>query len=347
MPTASPRLRLAVARCSRVCVVVAAVGFAVSTVNLVATPSAQAETVGAVTFSDAAGMAITTGTRDTVFNMDPPAAAACSGDSATGSYLWHTYIVPAAVDPNTLSFDGDGPVPQGFGANLRLPLYDAGGSPQVNRTTAAETGQIVGRPEFSFVALGADAQTFVPAGTYNIGYACTRNLPGNQTMDRVWNAQITVTALDADSFSWTVVADPSTTTTSTSSTTTSSTTTTSTVPSGSTTTTSSVPTDSTTTSSVPAASSTTPSPSSTSLPATGGAGGGGTSGGTSGTGGTTGFGGTTGSGGTTTGFGGTTGGTLPRTGNGSTPLFVWGVLLLVFGRIAVLAARKPRVIGPK
>jgi hypothetical protein len=39
----------------------------------------------------------------------------------------------------------------------------------------------------------------------------------------------------------------------------------------------------------------------------------------------------------------TSGGTIPSTGSSTTSLIVWGVLLLVFGRMAILLGRKPRV----
>jgi hypothetical protein len=41
---------------------------------------------------------------------------------------------------------------------------------------------------------------------------------------------------------------------------------------------------------------------------------------------------------------GTTTGTIPATGSSTTAVVVWGVLLLVFGRMAILLGRKPKVI---
>ena len=37
-------------------------------------------------------------------------------------------------------------------------------------------------------------------------------------------------------------------------------------------------------------------------------------------------------------------GTIPSTGSSTTSSIVWGVLLLVFGRIAILLGRKPKVL---
>jgi hypothetical protein len=41
---------------------------------------------------------------------------------------------------------------------------------------------------------------------------------------------------------------------------------------------------------------------------------------------------------------GTSTGTIPATGSSTTSIIVWGVLLLVFGRMAILLGRKPKVI---
>jgi hypothetical protein len=41
---------------------------------------------------------------------------------------------------------------------------------------------------------------------------------------------------------------------------------------------------------------------------------------------------------------GTSTGTLPASGSSTTSVVVWGILLLVFGRIAILLGRKPKVI---
>jgi LPXTG-motif cell wall-anchored protein len=38
-------------------------------------------------------------------------------------------------------------------------------------------------------------------------------------------------------------------------------------------------------------------------------------------------------------------GTIPATGSSTTSIVVWGILLLVFGRMAILFGRKPKVIS--
>ena len=53
-------------------------------------------------------------------------------------------------------------------------------------------------------------------------------------------------------------------------------------------------------------------------------------------------------GGSTTGGSSGSNGTLPSTGSSTTSVIVWGVLLLVFGRMAILLGRKPKVLtGPR
>jgi hypothetical protein len=168
-----------------------------------------------------AGQPITSGGSATPFALLPPAGASCPGDSATDGYRFHSYIVPASVDPSTLTWDVSGPVPAGTGAALRQPLFaDApgGGAPFVNKTTAAQSGLLVGFPTtgFSFTVFGTDGATIVPPGNYNIGFACTKT-PG-ALPDRFWNLEIVVTASASDTpggFTWAPVAGATTTTTTT------------------------------------------------------------------------------------------------------------------------------------
>jgi hypothetical protein len=163
----------------------------------------------------AQGQPLAAGGSATPFALTPPAGAACTGDSATGGYRVQSYIVPAGVDPGTLTFDSSGPAPQGTGADLRLPLFSSiGASPYVDQTTAVATttggpGLVTGLPSFSFDAFGADGPTFVPPGIYNVGLACTLGVPSSTQQDRYWNVQMTfaVDPNDAPSgITWTVVA---------------------------------------------------------------------------------------------------------------------------------------------
>ncbi|MCB0998396.1 MAG: hypothetical protein KDB40_03795 [Acidimicrobiales bacterium] len=250
----------------------------------------------------------------------------CPGDSAVDGYRWHNFLVSDDVDVAVLKFNASGPIaPAGSKA---FPLLSAtGGTPQVNKLTGTEPkGMIIGTVELNFAQYPDNALT---AGTYKIGYACTKA----GTTERYWQMQFTVTP-DADAggpakFTWTAAAiAPTTTTTSTTSSTTSTTstssTTSTTVAGGSTTTSTTVAGGSTTSTSV--AGSTTTSTTQVASAAAASSSSGGFSVGSSGT-------------------GSGSGGTIPETGPSHTiRIIVWSVLLVVFGRMAVLLARPIRVI---
>jgi hypothetical protein len=238
-----------------------------------------------------------------------------------------SYIVPVSVDPATIAFGANGrPQPPGTGADLRESLWTATGSRFVNGLTdlavpPSVEGQISGLPALSWAGLVPNTATIIPPGDYNLGYACTRVVDGAVELDRYWNAVATFVVDPADpaGVAWTA-ADPDPTTTTT-------------VPDGSTTTT---PGDTTTT--TPGdTTTTTPGETTTTIAGetttTFGSGGGG-----SGNSPTT-FGSGTPSGASLA----STAGQLPFTGNSPWNLVVWGALMLVFGRMAILLGRKPRV----
>ena len=193
-----------------------AAGFDASTLQLQVPPGTAAH-----------GQPLAAGASATPFALAPPAGASCSGDSATGGYRVQSYIVPASVDPGTLTFDSSGPTPQDTGVNVRLPLFSSiGGSPFIDQTTAVATtaggeGLLTGLPSFSFAVLGTDGPALLPAGTYNVGLACTLGVPSPTQEDKFWNVQMTFAADPTDQpsgITWTVVGTepppPSTTATS-------------------------------------------------------------------------------------------------------------------------------------
>jgi hypothetical protein len=103
------------------------------------------------------------------------------------------------------------PLDESTGATFRAYLYSDGGTPFRDQNTAVSTGFLTGLPTFDFSVFGT---TDVPAGTYTVGYYCTKLGAG----DRYWSTQITVVADPADSgpakLHWTVSAGtPATTTT--------------------------------------------------------------------------------------------------------------------------------------
>jgi hypothetical protein len=251
------------------------------------------------------GQPLDEGGSATPFSLLLPSGAACTGDSTNAGYRVQSYIVPSSVNPATLTWDANGPVPTGVGANLRQPLYQATSTAYVSGQTADANpvggpGPIISIPAFSY---GVYSPGNVPAGVYNIGIACTLGGPSSTQLDKYWNTTITVVADSGDEpaqIAWTVGGGSTTTTTTASTTTTTGGSTTTTTTDGSTTTTLD---DSSTTTSTTVA-------------------GGGGTGGTS-------------VGGSIT--------SLPVTGGSPMAMLVWAVLLLLFGRAALILGRPIRV----
>jgi hypothetical protein len=284
----------------------------VLTIAGVGSHQASAATAGTAQITTVTGAPFTaTGNASTEFLIRTPSTAACAGDSANGGWRIQSYMVNATKDPGTLTFDSSGPLPNVTGATYVQPMF-SGGNPYVNGNTAVNTGALVGVPTFDFtIWSGTTGPTFMPPGTYNVGLGCW-NLT-TQTWDRYWNVQITV-ASNASGITWQAAAGGTPTTT--------------------------VPPATTTT--VPGATTTTVAGATTTTGATGTTDSsivdttapGDTTGSTDSTLVDSGAGGDLGSG----------GGTLVTTGSSPVPAVVWGILLLVFGRIAILLARPIRVV---
>ena len=351
MITLTPTRRRVARDLARAGTVVSAALFAVSFAQatwLNVSVSAAAINAGAVQVlavpgSPTAGQPLARGGSATVFALTPPVGASCTGDTVSGEYGVHSYIVPASVDPATLTFGPQGPLPAGTGANLRQPLFSGAGSPIVDKTTAVASipggpGLLTGMPTSSFGVFGAAGPQVVPAGTYNIGFACTRGLPSATQLDKYWNAQLTFSVDSTDKPSgikWTAVvgSTPATTTT------TAPAVTTTTVASGVTTTTVKsgiiIPTTTTvksgtTTTVESGVTTTTVKPAATTTTVVGGA--------TTTT--------VTNSAGVTTpsGSSSSSGLSTPATGAAPIPMAIWALLFLVFGRMAILLGRPVRII---
>ena len=276
-----------------------------------------------------AGQPLASGGSATVFALTPPAGASCTGDSTTGGYRVQSYIVPASVDPATLTFGPQGPLPAGTGASLRQPLFSAS-TPVINKTTAVAStaggpGLLTGLPTISFGVFGASGPQIIPPGLYNIGYACTLGVASATQLDKYWNAQLTFSADPTDlpsGITWVVgVVTPPTTTTIAPTTTTIAPTTTTIAPTTTTTiapttTTTVAPTTTTTSTLKPVVTTTT----------------------------------VAGSAGVTTtstlvGSSGITGGSLPSTGTSPMLMVLWALMVLVCGRMAILFGRPIRVLA--
>jgi hypothetical protein len=283
---------------------------------------AAATNAGSLTIIDDLGGTLASGGSATQFGLRPPANAACTGDTASGGYRFSSYMVPASVDPATLTFDNSGPRPNATGnptpSAFRQPLY-ATSSPFVNKNTSVAAtpggpGVLTGFPLFDFSVFPAGA---IPAGSYNVGYACIKGAAGPTQLDKYWNTQITFSASGSDPIGVVWAAGAPTTTTTTSPTTTTTlggSTTTSVVASS----TSATVVDTSTTDS--SASSSSSSVADTTQTTTGGS--------------------------STTAYVAGSGGGIVSTGIDATKLVVWALIALVLGRIVVLIARRVRVVPP-
>lgn len=268
--------------------------------------------------SPTSGDPLSSGGSATEFSLLPPNGAGCLGDSANDNYKVQSYVVPSTVDPGSLTWDASGPIPNAVGASFRQPLYNAETSgAYVDELTLdnpgaprPRPGEVINVPGFS---LGVFEPGNLPAGTYNVGLACTLGPASATQLDRFWNVQLEVVEDAADEpagITWSVV-DGSTTTTTAGGTTT-------TTEGGSTTTTD----GSGTTTTTEDGTTTTTDGSGTTTTTVFMAGGEPTSGGTAVL---------------------DSVATLPITGGSTMSLVVWAILLLTFGRMAVLLGRAPRV----
>lgn len=178
----------------------------------------------------------------TVFGVDLPAQAACSGDTATDKYHVFSYLVPESTAVTSLSF-GTGSPSAGLG------LADGSGY-YGSANTAPTTGQIINIPtDFEWADLGSLGGTAATldagGGVWNTGIACANS---SGALTDYWNSVVTFTANgnDPNGFVWTAVPGTGSTTTTTTTTTASSTTSTTTA--SSTTTSTTIPSSTTTTS---------------------------------------------------------------------------------------------------
>jgi len=153
------------------------------------------------------GNALTSGGSATSVALTQPVGAACTGDTLAG-YKVQSYMVPASVDPSTLTFNGSGPIPVATGnptpSAFREPLYSTTGTPIINKNVAVGTGLLTNLPPINFAVLAASD---IPAGVYNLGYACTIGTAGPTQLDKYWNVKVSFgpDSLDPNGFSWDLI----------------------------------------------------------------------------------------------------------------------------------------------
>lgn len=119
---------------------------------------------------EAANRVLTEGGSTTSFGLQLPTGASCPGDSANDQWRVQTFIVPARVDPGTLTYNVVGPEGEGVYA-----LYGLDTNPLTSRLTAQNArpgtpGLITGLPSASFEVFPPGT---LPVGEYRIGVACT------------------------------------------------------------------------------------------------------------------------------------------------------------------------------
>jgi hypothetical protein len=136
---------------------------------------------------------VTSGGSSTAWTLKLPSGAACSGDSATHAYHVYSYIVPASVDPGTLTFNASS------GPSTGNPLVDSTGTAYLAANTAQTTGQIIQIPTFNFNLFATTDQggtkLVLPPGDYKAGLACATTLGQG---DKYWSNLFTFTANSSD-----------------------------------------------------------------------------------------------------------------------------------------------------
>lgn len=301
-----PRLR-------RVACAAAVVGAGVSFATLLAEVGnalpAGTQPAGAINMTPASG---DSGTTFALSFAAPPQF--CPGDN-TASYTWGTFLTPITNDPAPMTFTVSGS-PIGAPAASTVSLRNPAGTQLRALIPGLGDGLIVAPPSVSFQSI---AFATLPAGDYWIGIACVLPDGGGVVQNtRFWTKAITITSTAGagpNNFTFVAATPPTTTTT-----TTTSSTTTTTLPGATTT--------STTTTTLPGATAT-----STTTTTTG-----------SSTTSTTVFRAVASSGGGSVSSGTGSGTVLANTGSSPARILAWAVLLITFGRMAVLLGRPLKVL---
>jgi hypothetical protein len=181
-------------------------------------PAASAATnAGNATIIDTSGKPLAQGGSATLWQIQLPQGAACSGATVGTNFHVFTFIAPVSVNLANLKYDSVGPHDGATPANAFVyPLYGAG-SPFISTSTV--TGSpLVPNPQpgsgatFDWGSMSIDGSgglaNPLPAGNYNVGIACA---DGANVGDKYWAVQETFTASTADpnGETWTA-ANPST-----------------------------------------------------------------------------------------------------------------------------------------
>lgn len=173
-------------------------------------PTATADVRGpegtAVVIDGETAEPIAGGSSQTAFSVALPSGAACPGDSLN-NYRVQSFLVPEAVDPGTLIYQGVRPGERDGSARY-WALYEVNSNTYMNRPTdiadrEGGEGTIINIPSFDYAVFDPG---MVPTGRAHLGVACS--LFGETV--RYWSTLIDVTAEadDPAGIAWTVVDPP-------------------------------------------------------------------------------------------------------------------------------------------
>jgi Putative Ig domain len=148
--------------------------------------------------------AITSGGSSTVFTIDLPTGADCTGDTTNDGYHVYSYLVPQGTSPTSVDF-ATGDPSTGYGFFTSSPSYYGPAN------TAPNTGEIISIPEFEWgpavtsYNLRSDLLYSGTKGVWEGGIACANS---SGTVTDYWNTEITFTSSesDPDGFVWTAAA---------------------------------------------------------------------------------------------------------------------------------------------
>jgi hypothetical protein len=183
--------------------VAAVTAIAVGSLATLGVPAASANGTSAgnaTIINPSTNQPLNAGGSQTLWSIKLPPQAHCTKDTAANSYHVSGYMVPASVDPSTLSFTSSGPTDPTNNA-LDYPLVDQFGSSYVFANTAPTTGQVIQIPTFNYNSWSIDGTVTgtapLPAGVYNVGIGCSTSAATNNG-DVFWNVQVTFTASGTD-----------------------------------------------------------------------------------------------------------------------------------------------------
>jgi hypothetical protein len=175
------------------------------------------------------GKPLGSGGSTTQWSIKLPDGAACSKDTQTNSYHVQGYLMLASAypDPGAVTYN-NGPV-QDAAHDPAYPLFYQSGtlqySDQATGSAAANgTAPVVNIPttfDYSLFTIDGHGSTGkLPAGTYNVGIACTLPPTGAgqaAVVDKFWNTQVIFAASSSDPAgeTWTAPGSQPTTTTTT------------------------------------------------------------------------------------------------------------------------------------